>query len=814
MARAVKRLPGVSKVQSGVLRHLDVERQRGPLVMADETSVRLAEMAVADLPISRDRDDQSQSVRLGGPSVAIVVPTFRDSHYLRECLESVRQQSYTDFTCYVVDDASPENVSVVVEEFSRKDDRFVLCRHGRNAGLSAARNTGLVIAQEALVQFLDADDMLTPWAIEARVASLAAHGDRPEVVGTYGEVVQCPDETTARDVAGWKRRSGGTVVDWISSKGESPFNVNSPLLRADAIRYVGGFDETLLNGAEDWDLWQRVLRHGFVFEPTHSIVGAYRQRSASMIREHVGVHANQADALLDRALNWVDGDPFPGVEPAFMPLPTAEDSFRRAIRAARYAGITTATTRDPAGAVTPELLQFARCETLPRSRRSDVITAARGGIVRGLGLGPDSARQLSSDAQARLTRAGEIIANAFIDPTPLAAPPAGAHQLLERAAVGVALIGESLADINPLLTAARRDAEADSIVAIDLSTMNGSQGTIEGWHSAAVRVWSPNDLLLGRLQPDAIVVSGPVGPAARHLVEFANRSGTSVTELDSDKGRLIVEHERDDQRFGAEIDHFSRLLPLEEGSVSSEEFNKLSSLRDRHRGDTVVIIGNGPSLNDTDLSLLKGHVTIGVNSIFLAADRLPDPLTYYVVEDQAVFRENTEAIKSYVAGTKIFPSNYRDAFSDQEIDEKTVFFRMNAGFYGRGTGTYCHPRFSTDVAQRVFCGQSVTIANLQLAYWMGAHRVVLIGMDFSYSIPSDAERRGDVIVSKSEDPNHFDPTYFGVGKTWHDPKLDRVLVNYRLADEVYRADGREIINSTLGGKLEVFPRMPLEEALR
>ena len=782
--------------------------------MADKTSVRLAQTAVADLPIPEERDNQSQLIGLDRPTVAIVVPTFRDSHYLRECLESVRRQSYTDFTCYIVDDASPENVSAVVEPFSRKDDRFVLCRHGQNAGLSAARNTGLVIAEETLVQFLDADDMLTPWALETRVASLAAHGDRPEVVGTYGEVVQCPAETTANDVAGWKRRSGGTAIDWISSKGESPFNVHSPLLRADVIRRLGGFDETLLNGAEDWDLWQRVLRHGFVFEPTHSIVGAYRQRSASMIREHVSVHAIRANSLLHRAQSWVDGDPFPGVEPAFMPLPTAEDSLRRAVRAARYAGLATATTRDPASAATNELLQFARCETLPRSRRSDVIAAARGGIIRGLGLGPDSARQLSSSAQARLTRAGEIIADAFIDPTPLTSPPADAHQLLDRRKVDVAVIGESLADVQPLLAAARRHAEAASIVAIDLSTMNGSQGTVTGWRSAGVRMCSPNDLLLGHIQPSAIVVSGPVGPAARYLVEFADRANIAITELDSHERQLTVEHERDDQRFGAKIAHFSRLLPVEEGALSGEEFEKLSSLRDRHRGETVIVIGNGPSLNDTDLSLVKGHVTIGVNSIFLAADRLPGPLTYYVVEDQAVFRENTEAIKSYVAGTKIFPSNYRHAFSDEEIDEKTVFFRMNAGFYGRKTGTYCHPRFSTDIAQRVFCGQSVTVANLQLAYWMGARRVVLIGMDFSYLIPSDAERRGDVIVSQSDDPNHFDPAYFGVGKTWHNPKLDRVLVNYRLADEVYRASGRRIINATVGGKLELFPRMPLKEALR
>ena len=69
-------------------------------------------------------------------------------------------------------------------------------------------------------------------------------------------------------------------------------------------------------------------------------------------------------------------------------------------------------------------------------------------------------------------------------------------------------------------------------------------------------------------------------------------------------------------------------------------------------------------------------------------------------------------------------------------------------------------------------------------------------------------------MSNSDDPNHFHPDYFGKGKTWKDPKLDRVLLNYRLAHDVYRATGREIVNATVGGNLDVFPRLDLAAALR
>ena len=103
--------------------------------------------------------------------------------------------------------------------------------------------------------------------------------------------------------------------------------------------------------------------------------------------------------------------------------------------------------------------------------------------------------------------------------------------------------------------------------------------------------------------------------------------------------------------------------------------------------------------------------------------------------------------------------------------------------------------------------------NLQLAYWMGFERVLLVGMDFSYQIPSDAKVNGNIIVSQSDDHNHFDPRYFGAGKTWKDPKLSRVLQNYRLAKEVFETDGRQILNCTVGGALEIFERTSLEKII-
>ncbi len=76
------------------------------------------------------------------------------------------------------------------------------------------------------------------------------------------------------------------------------------------------------------------------------------------------------------------------------------------------------------------------------------------------------------------------------------------------------------------------------------------------------------------------------------------------------------------------------------------------------------------------------------------------------------------------------------------------------------------------------------------------------------------EVKGNLYTSAGDDPNHFDPRYFGAGKTWKDPKLNRVLANYSLAKAVYESDGRRIVNCTVGGALEAFDRVDLADFVR
>jgi len=211
------------------------------------------------------------------------------------------------------------------------------------------------------------------------------------------------------------------------------------------------------------------------------------------------------------------------------------------------------------------------------------------------------------------------------------------------------------------------------------------------------------------------------------------------------------------------------------------------------------IIGNGPSLRNTDLDLLRDEITIGVNSIFLSGF-LP---THYVVEDIFVAEDRAAEIKALKGPTKWFGNHLKYCFDDDSACWLNLRMRYNVEDPD-------FPTFSTNAARQVWASGTVSYICMQLAYFFGCPSIYLVGFDHHYDIPSDAEKEGNMITSASDDPNHFDPSYFGKGYRWHDPMVERMERGYVAARKNFELAGRQIINATVGGKLEVFPRVNFE----
>ncbi|MFY1635756.1 bifunctional glycosyltransferase/CDP-glycerol:glycerophosphate glycerophosphotransferase [Solwaraspora sp. WMMB335] len=106
--------------------------------------------------------------------ISIVVPVYRVQGYLRECLDSLLKQSFTDIEVIAVDDCSPDSSGQILAEYAARDPRIKVLSLPANVGLGAARNAGLDIATGEYVWFLDSDDWLTDGALRAVANRLRA----------------------------------------------------------------------------------------------------------------------------------------------------------------------------------------------------------------------------------------------------------------------------------------------------------------------------------------------------------------------------------------------------------------------------------------------------------------------------------------------------------------------------------------------------------------------------------------------------------------------------------------------------------------
>lgn len=93
------------------------------------------------------------------PTISIIIPVYKAEKYLHRCLDSILQQTFTDWLCILVDDGSPDGSGAICDEYSAKETRFKVI-HKENQGASSARNMGIEEAQSDWVTFVDADDYI------------------------------------------------------------------------------------------------------------------------------------------------------------------------------------------------------------------------------------------------------------------------------------------------------------------------------------------------------------------------------------------------------------------------------------------------------------------------------------------------------------------------------------------------------------------------------------------------------------------------------------------------------------------------------
>jgi len=187
------------------------------------------------------------------PKISVIIPTCNRAEYLPLAIASVLNQTFQDFELIVVDDASTNNPSELVESFH--DDRIKFFRHEARKGGSAARNTGIVNSKCDYIAFLDDDDEWFPEKLARQMAALLASPSDVACVYTgYVTVDRSTGKTLGQMVPA---RKGDLSKHLLRSNCIG--GTSCVLVKRECFDKIGLFDESLPS-FQDYDLWIRISK--------------------------------------------------------------------------------------------------------------------------------------------------------------------------------------------------------------------------------------------------------------------------------------------------------------------------------------------------------------------------------------------------------------------------------------------------------------------------------------------------------------------------------------------------------------------------
>lgn len=227
---------------------------------------------------------------------------------------------------------------------------------------------------------------------------------------------------------------------------------------------------------------------------------------------------------------------------------------------------------------------------------------------------------------------------------------------------------------------------------------------------------------------------------------------------------------------------------------------KWNGLKNAYKGKRAFLIGNGPSLNVTPLYLLKDEFTLCFNRFHLLDERLNWSPYFYMCIDPEVLPNISKEINSNLEN---FEYAIFHALHSKLIESRENVLKMHHVIQV--------PYFSERMP--LFgSGGTVAYAGLQMLYYLGFEEIYLVGVDQNYVLHETAKKTSGIRIESQhdDDPNHFDPRYFGKGKRYHQPVKAtqlRMIRAFKKAKEVAERRGISVKNAGIGGKLEVFDRV-------
>ena len=231
------------------------------------------------------------------PQITVLMTVYNGMSYLKECIDSVLEQTFRDFEFLIVDDASTDTSLEFIESYV--DSRIRIVRNEQNMGQVASLNKGLQHARGAFVARLDQDDVNLPTRLEEQHVFMKARPD-VAIVCSYEHTI----DSLGNYVCSWRRaipNYGGFIG--LVLLGLCPVWHPSVMFRRDIVQRLGGYDSNF-PFAEDFELWSRIALSrcsGAVVPKFHLLQRVHRDRQSNQYAARQKQSLNRAH---ERALQF------------------------------------------------------------------------------------------------------------------------------------------------------------------------------------------------------------------------------------------------------------------------------------------------------------------------------------------------------------------------------------------------------------------------------------------------------------------------------------------------------------------------------
>lgn len=252
------------------------------------------------------------------------------------------------------------------------------------------------------------------------------------------------------------------------------------------------------------------------------------------------------------------------------------------------------------------------------------------------------------------------------------------------------------------------------------------------------------------------------------------------------------------------------------GYKSIYEWKKIKG---KYKGHRVFLIANGPSLNITPLYLLKNEYSIVFNRFKLMLERINYIPSFYMVTDGSVCVDNKEEVLWWT-------NNCQKTFVPDIMKGEMLWLRKALDRNEKIMWMFEEPIGFSDCLPFVKPGATVIFEAFQVLRFLGFSEVIVVGNDMNYvihqnatvlkEIKSKGQKTQQIQSKEDDDPNHFDPRYFGKGKVYHQPTnevVNRIFANLDYVAEEYKKTGTNVINAGYNSKVESFPKQDFYETL-